>query len=53
LALASILCEAGHVGALHDPLFVPAPAPLTAGPYDFVTCTEATEHFHEPQAEFT
>jgi SAM-dependent methyltransferase len=50
--LAAMLREAGHAVMLHDPLFFPDPAPLAAGPYDFVTCTETAEHFHDPAAEF-
>lgn len=51
-ALAAMLREAGHDVALYDPFFAPDPAPL-ADTYDFVTCTEAAEHFHHPAAEFT
>lgn len=51
-ALAHVLCEAGHDVALYDPFFATDPAPLDAT-YDFVTCTEVAEHFHEPRAEFT
>lgn len=50
-ALAAMLSEAGHHVALYDPFFAPDPAPL-AQVYDFVTCTEAAEHFHRPAAEF-
>ena len=50
-ALAAMLQEAGHSVALYDPLFRPDPAPLSQ-PYDFVTCTETAEHFHDPAAEF-
>ena len=49
-ALAAMLTEAGHRMALYDPFFAPDPAPLAV--YDFVTCTEAAEHFHHPAAEF-
>lgn len=50
-ALAAILQEAGHDMALYDPFFAPDPAPLH-GTFDFVTCTEAAEHFHAPAQEF-
>lgn len=50
-ALAAMLREAGHEVALYDPFFAPDLAPLS-GTYDFVTCTEAAEHFHRPRAEF-
>jgi SAM-dependent methyltransferase len=50
-ALATMLREAGHAVALYDPFFHADPAPLSCC-YDFVTCTEAAEHFHHPAAEF-
>lgn len=50
-ALAAMLRAAGHVVALYDPFFHPDPAPLRRV-YDFVTCTEVAEHFHDPRAEF-
>ncbi|MCC5968498.1 MAG: class I SAM-dependent methyltransferase [Pararhodobacter sp.] len=50
-ALAAMLREAGHAVALYDPFFHPDPAPLSET-YDFVTCTEVAEHFHNPNAEF-
>lgn len=50
-ALAVMLREAGHEVALYDPFFAPDPAPL-GDTYDFVTCTEAAEHFHHPGREF-
>jgi SAM-dependent methyltransferase len=49
-ALAAMLREAGHAMALYDPFFYPDRAPL-ARSYDFVTCTEAAEHFHRPAEE--
>jgi SAM-dependent methyltransferase len=49
--LAGLLREAGHRVALYDPLFQPDAAVL-AKTYQFVTCTEVVEHFHQPAAEF-
>ena len=50
-ALAAMLREAGHDMAVYDPFYAPDLAPL-AETYDFVTCTEVAEHFHDPAAEF-
>lgn len=50
-ALAAMLQERGHPMALYDPFFAPDPAPLD-DIYDFVTCTEVVEHFHNPPASF-
>ncbi|MFN3664038.1 class I SAM-dependent methyltransferase [Yoonia sp.] len=50
-ALAHMLREAGHDVALYDPFFAPEPAPLDDS-YDFVTCTEVAEHFHDPREDF-
>lgn len=50
-ALADMLSEAGHTMAIYDPFFANAPAALDSA-YDFVTCTETIEHFHDPAAEF-
>ncbi|MGC8534205.1 MAG: class I SAM-dependent methyltransferase [Rhizomicrobium sp.] len=50
-ALAVMLREAGHEMALYDPFFHPNQEPLEEI-YDFVTCTEAAEHFHRPADEF-
>jgi len=49
-ALAAMLDEAGFPTATWDPLFAPDPAALEQR-YDFVTCTEAIEHFHHPGHE--
>jgi SAM-dependent methyltransferase len=50
-ALAAMLREAGHGMVLYDPFFFPGSAALERS-YDFVTCTEAAEHFHRPADEF-
>jgi SAM-dependent methyltransferase len=50
--LSLMMTEQGFPCAQWDPFFAPDPAPLDAGPYDFVTCTETVEHFHEPGREF-
>ncbi len=50
-ALAAMLAEAGHRMTLYDPFFHAAPAALERT-YDFITCTEAAEHFHHPANEF-
>lgn len=49
--LAGLLREAGHTVALYDPFFQPDPVALQTT-YDFITCTEVIEHFHQPAAEF-
>ncbi len=51
-ALANMLSEAGHTMHLYDPFFSPDSAVLLQQ-FDFVTCTEVAEHFHQPHAEFT
>jgi hypothetical protein len=51
-ALANMLSEAGHTMDLYDPFFFPDSAVLDQQ-FDFVTCTEVAEHFHQPYAEFT
>lgn len=50
-ALAHMLEEAGHSMTLYDPFFAPRPEVLEKH-YDFVTCTEAIEHFHQPAKEW-
>lgn len=50
-ALARILEEAGHRVALYDPMFFPAQEALKQR-YDFVTCTEVVEHFHQPAQDW-
>lgn len=51
LALAAMLTEAGHRMAVYDPLFFDNPEVLNES-YDFITCTEVAEHFHQPHKEF-
>jgi len=50
-ALAAMLEEAGHSVALFDPFYAPDRTVLERT-YDFVTCTEVAEHFHDPAREF-
>jgi len=50
-ALAQLLREAGHDVKLYDPLFARDEFVLQQR-YDFITCTEAVEHFHHPAATF-
>lgn len=50
-ALAAMLREAGHEVALYDVFFAPDQAVLQRQ-YDFVSCTEVAEHFHDSAAEF-
>ena len=50
-ALAAMLTEAGHRVRVYDPFFSPDAAALERT-YDFITCTEAVEHFHQPAREF-
>ncbi|MCP4385132.1 MAG: class I SAM-dependent methyltransferase, partial [Hyphomicrobiales bacterium] len=50
-ALAAMLTEAGHRMDLYDPQFYPDTEPLGRR-YDFLTCTEVVEHFHQPADEF-
>ncbi len=49
--LAEILKEKGHTMQVYDPYFFPDPAPLSRR-YDFITCSEAAEHFYKPAEEF-
>ncbi len=50
-ALAAMLAESGHPMAVFDPIYAPDHELLKPG-YDFITCTEVAEHFHQPAAEF-
>lgn len=49
--LSRMLTEAGHPTRDYDPFFAPDRAPPHRS-YDFITCSEAAEHFHEPAREF-
>lgn len=46
-----IMEEMGYSMAKYDPFFFPDPAVLDQQ-YDFVTCTEAIEHFYDPASEW-
>ena len=50
-ALAEMMREAGHTMQIYDPFFRPEKSVLESS-YDFVTCTEVVEHFHNPAKEF-
>ena len=50
-ALAAMLREAGFEMALYDPFYHPDPGALRRR-YDFVTCSEVIEHFHDPADAF-
>ncbi len=50
-ALAAMLSEQGQSMTLYDPFFHPDEPALMAR-YDFITCNETAEHFHDPFAEF-
>nr|WP_086938361.1 class I SAM-dependent methyltransferase [Thaumasiovibrio occultus] len=49
--LSVMLEEAGHNMAIYDPYFAPNVQALEAK-YDFITCTEAIEHFYTPHKEW-
>lgn len=49
--LSVMLREAGFKVSDYDPCFAPHQS-LLSRTYDFITCTEAAEHFHEPAEEF-
>ncbi|WP_189429276.1 class I SAM-dependent methyltransferase [Alishewanella longhuensis] len=49
--LAQMLTEAGHQMQLWDPFFANNPAALQQQ-YDFISCTEAIEHFVNPATEW-
>lgn len=48
--LAALLTDRGFIVDRFDPCFEPNPSAL-ATTYDFVTCTEVFEHFHEPRRD--
>lgn len=50
-ALQAMLEESGHPTRIYDPFYAPDPTALE-DQYDFVTCTETAEHFHDPDREF-
>ena len=50
-ALADMLIQEGFKVSLYDPFFYPGEDVLTKQ-YDFITCTETAEHFHDPYKEF-
>lgn len=49
--LANMLTEAGHQMQVWDPFFANTPAVLQQQ-YDFISCTEAIEHFVNPATEW-
>ena len=50
-ALADMLKKDGFEVSLYDPFFSPDKEALLRT-YDFITCTETAEHFHDPFKEF-
>lgn len=50
-ALPVLLQEKGYRMAVYDPYYAPDPAVL-AQRFDFITCTEAIEHFYQPAREW-
>ena len=50
-ALADILKKDGYLVDLYDPFFYPNKS-IFSNKYNFITCTEAAEHFFNPQKEF-
>lgn len=50
-ALAAMFVEAGYETTVYDPFYAEDPAVL-ADTYDFITCSETAEHFHDPAGEF-
>jgi 2-polyprenyl-3-methyl-5-hydroxy-6-metoxy-1,4-benzoquinol methylase len=50
-ALAAMFAEQGFDMTVYDPIYARNPVELTQN-YDFITCTEVTEHFANPSLEF-
>lgn len=50
-ALGQMMAERGFPLSLYDPFFEPDLDALGRR-YDFITCTEVIEHFHQPEEEF-
>ena len=50
-ALSAILRHHGHNMTVYDPFFFPDKSSLKKT-YDFIVCSEAAEHFHQPAKEF-
>ena len=50
-AMAAMLTEQGYPTANYDPIYYPEPL-LLQKQYDFVSCSEVVEHFHNPAASF-
>lgn len=50
--LAAMLSERGFPTAAYDPIYAPHAGLLQQQRYDFISCTEVAEHFHDPAAEF-
>lgn len=51
-ALSRMLEARGYRMSNYDPFFAPDSRALETK-YDFITCTETVEHFHEPMREFS
>lgn len=49
--LAAMFQDAGFETSFYDPIYFPDPN-LLNHQYDFITCTEAIEHFHQPRKEW-
>ena len=49
--LSIMLAEHGHKLRIYDPFYAPNPQVLNVS-YDFITCSEAFEHFYTPRAEW-
>ncbi|MBV10683.1 class I SAM-dependent methyltransferase [Rubinisphaera sp.] len=50
--LSLMFAEAGHSMEIYDPFYAPDQSVLNRR-YDFITVSEAVEHFHEPQRELS